>query len=244
MPIDLSLITTCHREGALCQTSFRSFQMAINNARDSGLQVELIVVLDRPDSATRDSALTLAMDEVRIYDTDYGDPGLARNHGVRYSNGEFLSIIDGDDLISPNWLTRARSFAINCPQPVICHPGIEIYFGEKTMMRVAYDSDAPDFSHDCLLEETGWPVTALASREIYLNHPFKCRNEEAGFAHEDSQWNCDTIAAGILHKLVPQTMFCYRIKPSNLSLNSLSRRENHLMGASPLFQLPFQARAR
>jgi glycosyltransferase involved in cell wall biosynthesis len=241
MTIDLSIVTNCHREGHILTPTIGSLSIAIDNAKKAGLEIEWIFVFDNGDDATRSTFDSCAPESAKICEVSMNDPGLARNAGVEASRGNYVALVDGDDLVSPNWFVAAYDYAVNYRSAeVICRPGLEIYFGETSLIRVAYDSDDPTFSHSSLFEETGWPITSLGRREIYLQHPFRRCELERGFAYEDSQWNCDTIAAGILHRLVPNTFFCYRIKDENTSWNVRVSNESCIMGSSSLFKLPYQ----
>lgn len=237
----LSVVTNCHDEGHCLGPTIGSVSIAIENARSAGLEIEWIFVLDNADAATRSTLQNCAPAFAKMCDTTFGDPGLARNSGIEAASGQFLALVDGDDLVSPNWLVSAYELAVKFGGiPTIYHPGYEFYFGETNQVRVGYDSDDPIFSPEILFEETGWPITSLAKRENYLKHPFQPCDLEHGFAHEDTQWNCDTIAAGIRHKLVPGTFFCYRIKKRDQSWNARVNRQRCMMGPSRLFDLPFQ----
>ena len=53
MSIDVTVVLNAHREGSLAHASVESARAAAEHARRSGLEVEMLVVLDRPDSETR-----------------------------------------------------------------------------------------------------------------------------------------------------------------------------------------------
>jgi glycosyltransferase involved in cell wall biosynthesis len=241
MPIDISIITNCHKEGDLLGLTIGSLSIAIENAKKMGLEIEWIFVFDKVDKATRSTFQRCAPKSVKICNTEFGDPGLARNIGVQASTGQFVTLVDGDDLVSPNWLLAAHDFAIkHLDEQIIYHPSCYIYFGETTYMRIPCDSDDPNLSHACMFEEIVWLITSFARRELYLQHPFQQCQLDKGLAHEDTQWYCDTIAAGLRQVLVPNTFFCYRIKSKDKSRNEISKATSCIMGPSKLFELPFQ----
>jgi hypothetical protein len=52
-PVDITAVLNVHAEGILSGPSFISFEKAIEQARDATLNVQGLIVLDRPDEATR-----------------------------------------------------------------------------------------------------------------------------------------------------------------------------------------------
>jgi glycosyltransferase involved in cell wall biosynthesis len=241
MAIDISVITNCHNEGELLSSTIGSLSIAIKNAKRAELKVEWIFVFDNIDEITQSTFQNCAPESVKICNTEFGDPGLARNAGIEASGGKFITLIDGDDLVSPNWLVEAHDLAIKqANDRVIFHPGSYIYFGETNLMRVACNSDNPNLSYTAMFEQIVWLITSFGRREIYLQYPFQQCDLDNGLAYEDTQWYCNTIAAGIRHILVPNTFFCYRVKSKDKSRNEISKAASCIMGPSKLFALPFQ----
>lgn len=243
MDTNLSVITNCHNEGHLLEPTIGALAIAIEKAKRIGLKVEWIFVLDKADRATRSTVQKCVPEWVKICDIAVGDPGLARNAGIEISSGQFITLVDGDDLVSPNWLVAAYDFAARqANEKTIYHPGCYIYFGETSYMRIACDSDDPDLSYTSMFEQIVWLITSLGRRELYLQNPFQQSELNKGLAYEDTQWYCGTISAGIRHALVPNTFFCYRVKFKDKSRNEISKAASCIMGPSKLFALPFQDR--
>jgi glycosyltransferase involved in cell wall biosynthesis len=201
----ITAILNAHREGLLLGPSLSSFLRAIAEASADGLTVEGIVVLDRPDATTKAQAAA-APAEIRVIETDLGDPGLARNAGVQAAVGDYVAYLDGDDLWSSNWLRNANAFCAAQTAPVIAHSQIDIVFGEQNLLWINADSTDQNFNFDYLRFNNYWNAMAFVPRDILRRFPFARTDFTRGFGHEDWHWNCLTYAAGIHHRPVPATI--------------------------------------
>lgn len=217
--MDITAVLNVHSEGILSGPSFISFEQAIEAARSAGLEVEGLIVLDRPDDATRwqfeDKGTKFS-----IIVTDEGDPGLARNSAVAAAKGQFVGFLDGDDLWSQNWLWLAHRLCAAEPDLTVAHSEFNVVFGGEQTMWWHIDSRDPAFDPDFLRYNNCWDALSFAARAIYEAHPFAATDRRRGFGHEDWHWNCLTLGAGIDHRPVRETVhFKRRRKNSQLALN-------------------------
>jgi glycosyltransferase involved in cell wall biosynthesis len=201
----ITAVLNAHREGLILGPSLQSFLRAIAEASEDGLPIEGIVVLDRPDAVTREQAAA-APTEIQIIETDFGDPGQARNAGAEAAVGAYVAYLDGDDLWSSNWLRDAHAFCNAQAAPVIAHSQIDIVFGEENLLWVHADSTDHNFNFDYLRFNNYWNAMAFVPRDIVRRFPFARTDFERGFGHEDWHWNCITYAAGVHHRPVPGTV--------------------------------------
>jgi glycosyltransferase involved in cell wall biosynthesis len=218
-PVDISAIMTCHHEGTLTGPSLRSFEEAIESARAAGSTVESIIVLDNPDEGTLHQFDGAERRGHRVVLGDCGDPGGTRNLGVASANGEWVAFLDGDDLWSYNWLSAAHAFGKKADAPVIAHCEIQVLFGMQQGIIIHADSEGPDFNSQALRAANYWDALCFAPRHVLLTHPYRKNDVRSGFGHEDWHWNCVTLADGIAHRPVPDTVhFKRRRARSQLSL--------------------------
>jgi glycosyltransferase involved in cell wall biosynthesis len=238
--IDCSVIINAHTEGRLLHATVLSACAAAEEARLAGMNVEIIMVLDKPDQATSDYCTEYLMPSILTERVDLGDLGLARNHGATVANGEFIAFLDGDDLWGSNWLRKAQECMSDAKQELILHPATLIYFEGKELIWKLIDQESEAFSKDLLIEQNLWPAPSFAKKETYTRTKYRASQLHLGFGYEDWLWNCDTIAAGNIHKIVPDTIHCIRSKTWKPSLLEQTRSAASIIAPSALFALPFQ----
>jgi len=235
MAVDISCIVTLHREGILAHKTLASIAPAMRFAAATGARSELLLVADRADSETLqylERSPHLPPD-TRVLATDFGDPGLARNHGVQAAQGEYIAIFDGDDLCSENWLAEALRQGRENPAYIV-HPDYNVYFGaERWILRHPDQRDA-GFRASQLLVENAWTALCVARRETLLTIPYSHTPANSGFGYEDWHWNCDTIAAGSVHVVAPDTVHFIRLKTSG-SRNAAALERSRIIRHSALF---------
>ena len=78
-------------------------------------------------------------------------------------------------------------------------------------------------------------------REIYGRFPYRPNRLDQGFGFEDWAWNCETIAAGLKHRAVPETTHFIRSKPAD-SLREQTVARGCLRSKTDLFVWPSQPR--
>lgn len=217
---DVTAIITGHREGLICGPSIASAQEAIGHACQQGIAVEAIVVLDAPD----DLSISMFQDCQswcrKLVVTDYRDPALTRNRGVREAEGRFITFLDADDLWSFNWIARAYSLCSASDKEVVIHSEINVIFGGTSQLWLHVDSESPYVDLNYLQIGNYWDALAFARRDTYLTHPFQKNDFDAGFGHEDWHWNCLTIAAGITHWPAPGTVHMKRRRKGSQSAHA------------------------
>ena len=211
---DVTAILTAHAEGKLAATSLVSFERAIAEARQAGLVVEGLIVLDRADASTR-AQFAGVEPRFRVIMTDEGDPGQARNAGVAAAEGRFVTFLDGDDLWSSNWIVLAYRLCAAEPDKVIAHSEVNIVFGVERHMWWHADSRLPGFDPTYLRIGNYWDAMSCAARALFQRFPFVANDLRLGFGHEDWHWNCVTLVAGIDHRPAIGTAHFKRKRPGS-----------------------------
>ena len=82
-----------------------------------------MVVMDRPTTATEEQVRRHSSRIERLERIDLGDPGSARNVGIRASTGRMIAMIDGDDLVSEGWLGKSTRYLASCESETVVHGG-------------------------------------------------------------------------------------------------------------------------
>src|SRR5215469_11615222 len=131
----VSVIVNSHREGRLAHRSVRSAQLCLEHAAEQGIRCELLAILDRPDAATVEYFSEKRAQFTVVEQTDFGDPGLARNRGAELARGDWIAFLDADDLFCRGWLTKAYETATGCGQAdVVVHPECNVWFGRDAWL--------------------------------------------------------------------------------------------------------------
>lgn len=220
--IDVSAVVNAHREGLLVGPTLRSVDLAVTNARQSGIRVEVICVLDKPDDLTRNifSDWAAKRSDAALVEVDFGDLGLARNSGVTVARGEWIAFVDADDLWGSNWLSEAFRAAEAEPRPTVWHPEASLYFGVRPHIFIHVDMDDPSFTLSILALTNPWTALCFAKRSLLLDIPYRQADHARQLGYEDWGWYIDTIEKDWLHKIVPGTAHAIRTKAVSLNLTT------------------------
>lgn len=221
---DISAILTVHQEGLLASLSMKSLLEAAECANSDGLNVEVIVVLDRADKDTTNLFELLHHVKFRIEYTDFGDQGKVRNFAVQKGTGDYIAFLDGDDLWSYNWLSLAWKATQEHTRMTIFHPEFNWMFENSNGLLLKCDTSDNMFDTEYLRVANYWDALCFASKEVHENFPYSDRQIKAGFAYEDWHWNCVTLLAGYEHKVVPDTIHFKRRRSLSQTIEASSRR--------------------
>ncbi|GAB2482228.1 glycosyltransferase family 2 protein [Algoriphagus taiwanensis] len=102
-----------------CYNQARYLQETVENALKSSYRpVELLIVNDGSADESLQIALDLAKQnsEIRVIDQPNGGVSKARNRGIQEAKGEILLPLDGDDLISSNYIEEGVKVLISRPE--------------------------------------------------------------------------------------------------------------------------------
>lgn len=214
--INITAILNVHSEGVLAHASMLSIREARRVAEAAGLQVEVIVVADTPNAATR--AYVEALEDAHVLTVEVRDLGLARNRGVEVAQGHYIAFLDGDDLWGPNWLLAAYKAANAETRRTIWHPEGNLIFGTGTQPVWMIHPDIEEIGGDWVIlgVRNHWTALSFAAREIYRQTPYRRVDLKMGLGYEDWSWNEETIAQGCLHKPVMGTAHMVRVRQNSL----------------------------
>jgi glycosyltransferase involved in cell wall biosynthesis len=222
----ISAIITAHREGAMAGISLRSLMAAVERAVGEGIATEVIVALDAPDEGTRAVFADAPSLGFKLVELSLRDQGKVRNHAVRTSRGRFIAFLDGDDLWSENWLVEAHRLCTSEPNSdrAIAHPETDWFFESSNNVFFHADQTDATFDPSILRFANYWDALCMAPRQAYLEHPYCDRDVANGFAYEDWHWNCVTLDAGYVHRVVPDTIHFKRRRKTSQTIQASSRK--------------------
>lgn len=232
--LDISIIATFHKEGILAHKTVLSLIEAAN-LLPSNVSYEYIFSLDRPDKATKKYFEQWKnKNQFRILEVSFGNPSDNRNYAISVARGQYISLLDGDDLISKNWLSSAYEMALSRQDLTVLRPAIHAQFGYREgsltiwKMRSSSDivTDTLQMSYWNL-----WTNALFTKKSILINTPYK--NLKSGFGHEDYLFNSELREKGIAQIITPETVLWYRKLPDSVSSSHI----NTVLGYSSLFAI-------
>lgn len=199
--------------------TLRCLRLCRERAAEVGLSSEVIAVLDQCDLHTR----TIVEAEVRedasveILPVDFGDLGAARNAGFARARGDYGCTLDGDDLISSNWLVAAHQRAMDSGSLRVVHPEYVVEFGAGRGVTRLLDMETDDVPMAALLTCHPWTSSALAPIAAYRESPYSASTGgSSGYGFEDWHWNLEQVAGGRRHVTAKGTVLFYRKRPGSL----------------------------
>ena len=209
---DITAILNLSCEGLLAHNSLRSAVNSRKAAEAAEISVELIVIADSPNAATVAYLESASNIDTSVHTIEAGDPGLARNAGVKKSSGRYIAFLDGGNLWCRHWLTLAFRAAEIAAEPTVWHPEASLFFGARTSpyWRIHHDIDTEKGDWVSLGLRNHWTSQSFTQREVYDQVPYRATALDQDFSHEDWCWNAETTADGCLHRHVPGSVHFIR----------------------------------
>ena len=216
-------VINLHDEGTSAVHSMLSLVETGAAAEQIGIAVEYIAVLDRADEVTREVAKSTMPAGSKMLVADFGDLGRARNAATQASSSEFVAFLDGDDLWGRNWLSSAVSMAAAEATDCIYHAEYNCVFGDEPHISKNIASDNPLFKSSHLRLFNVWTALVMAPRRVFEQIPYPPNLLERGFGFEDWSWNQETVARGVPHKVVADSVHFIRRRPGSLMEQSRNK---------------------
>lgn len=235
MHIDISVVIPPHRIGRFGHPTMRSLFRSVRYANERGVETEIIIVMDKPDNKTMEYFYRYKNSKIILKMVDFGDLGFTRNYGVGLSSGKYVTFLDDDNLYCRNWIYKAFKYLEGNKNDIIVHPEYHIAFEGENFIWHQISSNDKKLNAKDFLEYNYWDAVCATKKEILLKYPYKATTSTQGFGYEDWHFNCETLAAGIEHHIVPGTVHFMRKKRSG-SLNTDSLHAHKVIRPTKLFE--------
>jgi glycosyltransferase involved in cell wall biosynthesis len=233
----LSVVVTVHHEGIVAHKTILSILRALEPIIREDIPYEIIVHIDNGNEPTRTYFSRYENDtRFQIYENSFGNPAESRNFAIQKATGQYIAIIDGDDLISRNWFIDSYAMIKKYSRPVILRPNFQLQFGgPDPHHNVWLMEDSFSKEEDALIMSNynRWPNILFTTTDLLKNFPFKPTVN--GFGFEDWLFNCDVRAADIPNIVVPNTTLFYRRRANSVT----SEHIGTVLPYSNLFDIGF-----
>ena len=233
---DISIVLNLHNEANFLQRTLWSLEETTRFAQHEGLTVEIVVVLDRADAATRDGIEKYGFPSFsasQVIEVDNGSLGLSRNDGISAARGHYIALADGDDLISYNYLYEAYLSVKDEPSKNIAIPEYLYGFGDNRHIVKYFGSR--DIDNMSFFQYHPYNSRLFCHFSTYENISYRDFRLNSGFAYEDWHFNCEALAKGFFFVVADDAILFYRQRAGSLLRQAMSVSAN-LTGWSSLFE--------
>ncbi len=164
-----------------------------------GVDLEIIVVDDESTDSTRDIIRRYARQHrcIKALYCRHGGPSAARNTALRHSTGEWLAMVDGDDMLAPGALKKMLH-AANAADGIDIVVGRYRSFTDKLKVVTPADKDV-------VLFFSGKGATEIM---LYQKHYYDSINPSAwGKLYRKNVWLDTTFTEGLIYEdlqLIPR----------------------------------------
>lgn len=236
-PVDISVVVTCHAEGIILHKTLLAIKRSISFAveKDKTFITEVIIHADNPTTELREylQDYLRPSEKTFLYENSFGGPGKSRDFCIKKATGKYIAFIDGDDIMSENWLWQGyRELERRSYGSAVAHSEVTIEFGSD---RVALVKKYPAINKDtdALLNVLSgrWNSVIIAPTDVLkrMGYPYN----KPGYGFEDWLLSCQLIHIGIDNILVPETVIFVRRKDVN-SVWDEHRRDMTVLPANNL----------
>jgi glycogen synthase len=174
--------------------------------------LEILIVDDGSTEAASlsvlDSISELHNNHVRVIHTPNQGLASTRNTGAREAHGEFLAFVDSDDLVHPDFFSRAVRVLQSYDNVGFVYSWAQ-YFGNSTDWWPTWNTEFPYLlGHNMLV-----PLVTIR-RSAFLQHG--CNRTELEFGLEDWDAWIRLTAAGYLGVSLPHLLVKYRVRKNSM----------------------------
>jgi glycosyltransferase involved in cell wall biosynthesis len=170
---------------------------------------EWIIVDDgSADQTTLDQLAAVAHAEprIRVIRQSNAGPSAARNNGVRNSTGQFICLLDSDDMIEPTFIETCIWFLESNPEFGFCNSWTVNFGDEEFLWRVGFERGA-----DHLKANSGPPISVVRRVAFDACGGF---DESIRLGHEDWDFWLSLANAGYWGYTLPAFLAWYRKRKS------------------------------
>lgn len=193
----VSVIIPCYNLGRYIEAAIDS--ILASNFKD----LEIVVVNDgSTDQYTNELLYNLKKQKTKIITTYNQGVSEARNVAIKASKGEYILPLDADDVVYPEYITKAVKLLDNHPSTGIVYAKGE-FFGLRNGIW-----ELPNYSLKSMLNDNCIPVCGMFRRSDY--DKTKGYNPNMIYGYEDWDFWLSLLELGVKVKKIDEALFGYR----------------------------------
>lgn len=157
---------------------------------------------------------------IRVIHKENGGLSDARNAGINVCTGEYISFVDSDDFIKPDMIEKLYSAATKMGADIVAC-GILTCEGDKCTAWGCKDFvGCPKEIYALLYDDAAYPVAAW--NKLYHKSCWKTLRFPVGKICEDAFTTYKLIHNATRIVMIPEALYCYRIRPGSIMTSSFS----------------------
>ncbi len=187
--------------------------------------LEIILVDDGSPDNCQQMCDEWACKDSRIKVIHKANGGLsdARNAGIDAATGEYIAFVDSDDFIRPDMLERLHAASVK-ESADIAACGILTCGGAKQTAWGCRDfAGSSEQILALLYDDTAYPVAAW--NKLYRSSCWKVLRFPVGKICEDAFTTYQVIHGASRIVMLPEALYCYRIRPGSIMTSSFSLKK-------------------
>lgn len=187
--------------------------------------LEIILVDDgSPDNCPQMCDKWAEKDErIKVIHKENGGLSDARNAGIEIATGKYIAFVDSDDFIRQDMLEKLYA-ALMKENADIAACGILSCEGDKENVWGCKDfAGTPEQIYTLLYDDTAYPVAAW--NKLYTRSCWQKLRFPVGKTCEDAFTTYQLIHNAKRIVMIPEPLYCYRIRPGSIMTSSFSMKK-------------------
>lgn len=160
---------------------------------------------------------------IKVLHKENGGLSEARNAGIDICKGAYIAFVDSDDYIKPDMLEKLYAALVK-EDADIAACGILTCEGEKqTAWGCKNVVGTPEQIYALLYNDTAYPVAAW--NKLYRRNCWETLRFPVGKTCEDAFTTYQLIHQSHRIVMIPEALYCYRIRPGSIMTSSFSLKK-------------------